>query len=1093
MNAVAQIDKDVLRGILLAIGNGERTVTYGDLSKTIEGITGRRINPHTGFNVSLSRIQDYCIESSVPCLSALVVNQNQVPGSGFIDYYREANPQDIRSNQEILADEQSACQENEDWEPLLKCCDVAPDEVWSNDEEVLDSEVCNWSVLVSILDQYEERMSLQRSDEVYKWEALKQFQDCWNVDADDFHAMLCESLSKTGNLLTSGMYYARGMIEILAESNPEAVCASFRMLLDSNAPLGQRMERFTAEMDEQLDVLNAIRIARGERVAKNHYQDLHAMSVYLALAQNNEHYIYKARLYEGFAALVGAEYSKGKYGKVEAFERLCDDVLDYLLMKRKDLVRKSDSLLPMDLREADSSHHMLVQDIVFFASSGIAKNWAYAPGEQAMHWDELRDAGIMGIGWKKIGDPSRFRKKKDLSDALIEAYGGTNPKQDTSSIWSFVKELKPGDIVWARKGTKHVVGCGIVRSDFKYDDSRAPYHSFRDVDWIEMDEFDVEGTFHRKTLYELTEWTSVETSELDDLCQGAIARDDDSWWPSIDEYSPGLTAAQWAELIKDKGVFRDESLIMLGCLKDFGSQGTVTELANAYGREKNWYLSQATSLAKRIVERDSRVRPYLDDAKSKWWPILFVGKAQASDATGSYVWRIRDELASALDEVDWSVFELEERTPEIEPCEKSYWWLNASPKIWSFSDIEPGAEQTYTVLTDNGTPRRIHSNFMAAKEGDIVIGYETTPVKKAVAVCEISRDTDDEHLYFRKLKDLTNPVSYAVIKEDDVLAQTQFVKNPNGSLFALTGDEFERVIELADDDAPILPTTKARPYGDEQFLKDVYVSSADLASMKRLLERKRNLILQGAPGTGKTYCAKRLAWAFMGEEDSSRICFVQFHQNTAYDDMMAGYRPADGGGFEAIPGEFLKFCDKAAQDAEQRPWFFIIDEINRANVSKVFGELLMLIESGHRDEAVKLSILGRSVKVPSNLYIIGMMNTADRGLALIDCALRRRFAFFEMEPAFGNDQFEAYIKSAGNEKLSALAEAVDKLNQEIASDPSLGSGFRIGHSYFCFGEDVSDEEVVDVVEYELDPLIREYWFDMPDTAEGKITQLKAAL
>lgn len=970
MNAVAQIDKDVLRGILLAIGNGERTVTYGDLSKTIEGITGRRINPHTGFNVSLSRIQDYCIESSVPCLSALVVNQNQVPGSGFIDYYRKANPQDIRSNQEILADEQSACQENEDWEPLLKCCDVAPDEVWSNDEEVLDSEVCNWSVLVSILDQYEETMSLQRSKEVYKWEALKQFQDCWNLDVGDFHAMLCESLSKTGNLLTSRRYYAQGMIEILAENDPEAVRTSFKMLLNSNIPLSQRMERFSAEMDEQLDALNAIRVARGEQIAEKHYQDPHAMSVYLALAQDDEHYIYKARPYESFAARIGAGDAKGKYGKIEAFEDLCDSILDYLLVKRKDLVRKSDSLLPKELREVDPSHHMLAQDIVFYASWGIAKSWAYAPGEQAMYWDELRNAGIMGIGWEKIGDPSRFRKKNDLSDALIEAYGGTNPKQDTSSIWSFVRELKPGDIVWARKGTKHVVGCGVVRSDFRYDDSRVPYHSFRDVDWIEMDEFDVEETFHRKTLYELTEWTSVKTSELDELSQGAVDRDDNSWWPRL---------------------------------------------------------------------------------------------------------------------------ELEERTPEIEPCEKSYWWLNASPKIWSFSDIEPGAEQTYTVLTDNGTPRRIHSNFMAAKEGDIVIGYETTPVKKAVAVCEISRDTDDEHLYFRKLKDLTNPVSYAVIEEDDVLAQTQFVKNPNGSLFALTGDEFERVIELADDDAPILPTTKARPYGDEQFLKDVYVSSADLASMKRLLERKRNLILQGAPGTGKTYCAKRLAWAFMGEEDSSRICFVQFHQNTAYDDMMAGYRPADGGGFEAIPGEFLKFCDKAAQDAEQRPRFFIIDEINRANVSKVFGELLMLIESGHRDEAVKLSILGRSVKVPSNLYIIGMMNTADRGLALIDYALRRRFAFFEMEPAFGNDQFEAYIKSAGNEKLSALAEAVDKLNQEIASDPSLGSGFRIGHSYFCFGEDVSDEEVVDVVEYELDPLIREYWFDTPDTAEDKITQLKAAL
>ena len=304
MEKVKQIDKDTLKGILLAMNRGENTVTYGDLSKMVEDVTGRRINPHMGFSIPLGRIQDYCIESNVPCLSALVVNQNQVPGPGFIDYYRKANPQDARSDQDILADEQKACRENEDWLPLLQRCDIEPDELWDVDLPELDEEALNWSALVSILDQYEDNLKTQRSEEVYKWEALMQFQNHWDIDANDFHAMLCESLSKTGNLLTSGMYYARGMIEIFADNNPDAVRAAFKMLLDSNIPLDQRMEQFFAEMDEQLKALNEIHRERGEQEAKNHYQDPHAMSVYLALAQDDEHYIYKARPYESFAARV---------------------------------------------------------------------------------------------------------------------------------------------------------------------------------------------------------------------------------------------------------------------------------------------------------------------------------------------------------------------------------------------------------------------------------------------------------------------------------------------------------------------------------------------------------------------------------------------------------------------------------------------------------------------------------------------------------------------------------------------------------------------------------------------------------------------
>lgn len=271
-------------------------------------------------------------------------------------------------------------------------------------------------------------------------------------------------------------------------------------------------------------------------------------------------------------------------------------------------------------------------------------------------------------------------------------------------------------------------------------------------------------------------------------------------------------------------------------------------------------------------------------------------------------------------------------------------------------------------------------------------------------------------------------------------------------------------------------TSAKKPYDDAQFLQDVFVSKSDLAAMKGLLERKKNLILQGAPGTGKTYAAKRLAYAMMGEEDSSRIGFVQFHQSYTYEDFVIGYRPNGEGGFDIQPGIFADFCSRAARDSG-RSYFFIIDEINRANISKVFGELLMLIEADHRGDSVELSIDRRRLTVPENLFIIGMMNTADRGLALIDYALRRRFAFFDMKPALDTPGFLAMLQDTGNEKLSALVDAVREVNKEIEKDPALGQGFCIGHSYFCAQKGVADEDVHGIARFEIEPLIAEYWFD----------------
>ena len=304
---------------------------------------------------------------------------------------------------------------------------------------------------------------------------------------------------------------------------------------------------------------------------------------------------------------------------------------------------------------------------------------------------------------------------------------------------------------------------------------------------------------------------------------------------------------------------------------------------------------------------------------------------------------------------------------------------------------------------------------------------------------------------------------------------------PNGSLFKLSEGEYNFILDLIRDENPV-PVRQAvsDSYTKADFLHDVFLSEPRYTMLVSLLRRKKNVILQGAPGVGKTYAAKRLAYSMMGQADPSRVEFVQFHQNYSYEDFMLGYRP-DGSGFKLTEGVFYRFCQKASNDPD-REYFFLIDEINRGNLSKIFGELMMLIESDHRGEKITLAYNGMPFYVPENLYIIGMMNTADRSLALIDYALRRRFSFFEMEPAFTSDGFLHYQAALDNETFNALVEQIKKLNLEIKNDPVLGPGFRIGHSYFCLDAPAActTDWMCSVVEFDILPTLAEYWFDAPD-------------
>ena len=376
-------------------------------------------------------------------------------------------------------------------------------------------------------------------------------------------------------------------------------------------------------------------------------------------------------------------------------------------------------------------------------------------------------------------------------------------------------------------------------------------------------------------------------------------------------------------------------------------------------------------------------------------------------------------------------------------------YKNASLEVWQFvHDIKPG-------------------DIVFAKKG------QSTIIGRGVVTSDFIYDEakPTEFKYYRQINwthkgEWQHPGKAVTKTLTDITQYTDYVK------------KLAEMFEDEDSEQNVVPAEEPEvvydSYTADDFLQDVYMSEERYNTLTSLLLTKKNIILQGAPGVGKTYAAKRLAYSIMGEKDTSRVKMVQFHQSYSYEDFIMGFRPTQTG-FELKTGVFYEFCRKATDD--DRPYFFIIDEINRGNLSKIFGELFMLIENDKRGVELQLLYADEQFSIPSNVHIIGMMNTADRSLAMLDYALRRRFAFFDILPAFDSTGFRAYRKNVNNPKFDKLISAVQQLNEAIAGDESLGEGFCVGHSYFCTNVTINDEWLKAVVEFELIPLVKEYWFD----------------
>ena len=636
--------------------------------------------------------------------------------------------------------------------------------------------------------------------------------------------------------------------------------------------------------------------------------------------------------------------------------------------------------------------------------------WLYVPGEGAGKWDEFRTAGIMALNWDRIGDPTSYPNEEAVIEALEAGYGdwGGRPTGAAGMIRDFTRTMRPGDVVYARRGPTEIIGRGVVRSEFRYDDARPAYRCVRDIEWTHVGSWPLDRRVGAVSLQRVTENTSYNPAQLESLFRDRNA-------------SGASTASARAQGVGDSNQAKKHEL-------------------------QHWLYTPGEGAA-------------------RWEEFRTAGIMALN-------WDRVGDLAA-------------------------------------FPDKESLLDALYTHYGDwGGRPRKaadsVWDYIHAMKPGDIV--YVRRSFNEIVGRGVVRSDYryDEDRSSFRAVRDVewTHVGSWPLEQRIGRLMLQRLTENTKytpDQINALIGIEDSHSSASVDERRGNNDLDEAdEHYTSADFLDEVFLRPEDVEQMLGLLRRKKNLILQGAPGTGKTFAAKRLAYALMGQTDDSRVEVVQFHQSTAYEDVVVGLRPTAEGGFAAAEGVFARFCRRAAADPG-RDYVFIIDEINRANISKAFGELLMLIEAEHRGEALRLPVSGDLLSVPKRLHIIGMMNTADRGLALIDYALRRRFAFFEMRPALDHPGFLRHVEAVGSSRLEALVDVVRRLNQRIAEDEALGPGFQIGHSYLCLpaagpeNPADTDADVTSVVRYELEPLVREYWFDNPSAMDESIHELESVL
>ena len=616
---------------------------------------------------------------------------------------------------------------------------------------------------------------------------------------------------------------------------------------------------------------------------------------------------------------------------------------DELIKKKKKIMTIYNEIID---KMSGKSYDQIVNELSSSSRDMLCKKnsnkvWLYAPGENAMYWQDCIDNNTIYIGWDDLGDLRKYSSDDEIYEAIKNIYGGDNPKMSKCACSDFCKVMRPGDVIIVKKGTTKLLGYGIVTSDYIYDPERSRYKHTRKVEWKKIGEW-INNTGTGNPIKTLTE---------------------------ISQYEG----------------YPEELL-------------SIINGGNNMNKSTEWIIP----------------------ANPKYY-----------DHNGSF-----DKFGF----IDW--------TQNVN--------FNVGDIVYVYTGAPKSSITVQTIVekTDMTSDEKVDDDEFN-KTGDLLH----------------KRQEKDRFVRLKRVKTI----------DDSRLNYDELIRHGLGgrpqSAIRISEELSKYISNVLNDDV-------SGEYNKDKFLEEVFIDSDKYDSIVSVLGRKKNIILEGAPGVGKTFIAKRLAYSLIGNKDNSKIKVIQFHQNYSYEDFIEGYRPTDNG-FKLEKGIFYNFCEQAKKDPDN-DYYMIIDEINRGNLSKIFGELLMLIENDKRGMDYKLTLAysKEDFYVPDNLYIIGLMNTADRSLALIDYALRRRFSFVRIEPAFESEKFIKAFNQKFDEQYNTLINIIKSINNDIENDRSLGSGFEIGHSYFLpklKDAKGNKKDLEDIVRFEIIPLLEEYWYDDEDS------------
>ncbi|MBE9506249.1 MAG: AAA family ATPase, partial [Chloroflexi bacterium] len=665
--------------------------------------------------------------------------------------------------------------------------------------------------------------------------------------------------------------------------------------------------------------------------------------------------------------------------------------------------------------------------------------WKISPGENASNWNACREGGYIAIGWEALGDVGGLTRQefRDLRDSLVTSDRSWSARA-IDQVWHFAR-IPEGSRIVANRGTTEVLGVGSVKGPYYYVPDERYGHRLP-VEWTDTSVRSVEEPGWKRTMVKLD-------SEKLARIQGQ---------PGVDSSTLSDGKAGWVKDAVLRGpAFTERTFEVLDRLHE-------TPTKEFYDNNKEALYEHLVTPFKALMNRAGEllpqsIREVMETEKRIFGNIL---KQFSKYGCWDYYWGAFYPKGGRRTE-DAQLFTV----------------LRPDGLEYGFCTGDYSSEQTDRLVRNLTTSRARVKELLGdvLADPDIMLGArdeegdEETP--------QLSFDqwiaSDDEDDLSRAAKAVPREQLLSWDPEDlaQDIARTFEALFPF-VLMAIEDNPWPTVagyLEVAVAEEHDVAPESAGVYDLGTFVADTGFSEEEIASWERRLRRKKHVIFQGPPGTGKTYVAERLARMLVsGTRGFWEV--VQFHPSYAYEDFMQGLRPtpvAGGLSFKLEPGRFLDFCARARTEAQGDPCVLLIDEINRAHLSRVFGELMYLLEYRHQE--IPLASGGRPFKIPENVYLIGTMNTADRSIALVDHALRRRFSFIRLSPEYNvlSRHLEEYDLDS-----DSLVSVLRKVNEAIGD-----SNYEIGSSYFMKDDGNLPDVLGDIWVGEIEPYLEEFFYD----------------